>query len=247
MADYNDRGSVQAALADVDKMLMISSPQIGSRVPQHRNIIDAATTAGVSYVAYTSVLHADISHIGLAAEHYATENAIASSGLDFTFLRNGWYWENFTANVRGIGLVPTLQTGILLGAGGDGRLAGAARADYAQAAATVLMTPGHIGKFYELGGERLNYAELAAVVSETTGTPVVYKNLTEEQYTSALVNAGLTDAAAKTLASYDAGIARGELDTQTGDLQTLIGRPLTSVTEIIRKAADTHMWSGCHR
>jgi len=63
------------------------------------------------------VLHADISHIGLAAEHYATENAIASSGLDFTFLRNGWYWENFTANVRGIGLVPTFQTGILLGAG----------------------------------------------------------------------------------------------------------------------------------
>jgi NAD(P)H dehydrogenase (quinone) len=238
VADYNDRGSVQAALADVDKMLMISSPQIGSRVPQHRNIIDAATTAGVSYVAYTSVLHADISHIGLAAEHYATENAIASSGLDFTFLRNGWYWENFTANVRGIGLVPTLQTGILLGAGGDGRLAGAARADYAQAAATVLMTPGHIGKFYELGGERLSYAELAAVVSETTGTPVVYKNLTAEQYTSALVNAGLTDAAAKTLASYDAGIARGELDTQTGDLQTLIGRPLTSVAEIIRKAAE---------
>jgi NAD(P)H dehydrogenase (quinone) len=238
VADYNDRGSVQAALADVDKMLMISSPQIGSRVPQHRNIIDAATTAGVGYVAYTSVLHADISHIGLAAEHYATENAIASSGLDFTFLRNGWYWENFTANVRGIGLVPTLQTGILLGAGGDGRLAGAARADYAQAAATVLMTPGHIGKFYELGGERLSYAELAAVVSETTGTPVVYKNLTEEQYTSALVNAGLTDAAAKTLASYDAGIARGELDTQTGDLQTLIGRPLTSVAEIIRKAAE---------
>ena len=238
VADYNDRGSVQAALADVDKMLMISSPPIGSRVFQHRNIIDAATTAGVSYVAYTSVLHADISHIGLAAEHYATENAIASSGLDFTFLRNGWYWENFTANVRGIGLVPTLQTGTLLGAGGDGRLAGAARADYAQAAATVLMTPGHIGKFYELGGERLSYAELAAVVSETTGTPVVYKNLTEEQYTSALVNAGLTDAAAKTLASYDAGIARGELDTQTGDLQTLIGRPLTSVAEIIRKAAE---------
>src|SRR5258708_392331 len=237
VADYNDRGSVQAALADVDKMLMISSPQIGSRVPQHRNIIDAATTAGVSYVAYTSVLHADISHIGLAAEHYATENAIASSGLDFTFLRNGWYWENFTANVRGIGLIPTLQTGILLGAGGDGRLAGAARADYAQAAATVLMTPGHIEKFYELRGERLSYAELAAVVSETAGTAVVYKNLTEEQYTSALVNAGLTDAAAKTLASYDAGIARGELDTQNGDLQTLIGRPLTSVAEIIRKAA----------
>jgi NAD(P)H dehydrogenase (quinone) len=91
MADYNDRGSVQAALAGVHKMLLISSPQVGSRVPQHRNVIDAATTAGVSYMAYTSVLHADTSHIGLAAEHYATENAIASSGLDFTFLRNGWY------------------------------------------------------------------------------------------------------------------------------------------------------------
>jgi NAD(P)H dehydrogenase (quinone) len=184
------------------------------------------------------VLHADISHIGLAAEHYATAHAIASCGLDFTSLRDGWYWENFTANVRGIGLVPTLQTGILLGAGGDGRLAGAARADYAQAAAAVLVTPGHIGKAYELGGERLNYAELAAVVSETTGTPVVYKNLTEDQYRSALVNAGLTDAAATTLASYDAGIARGELDTQTGDFETLIGRPLTPVAEIIKAAHE---------
>ena len=169
VADYNDRGSVEAALADVDKMLMISSPPIGSRVFQHRNIIDAATTAGVSYVAYTSVLHADISHIGLAAEHYATENAIASSGLDFTFLRNGWYWENFTANVRGIGLVPTLQTGTLLGAGGDGRLAGAARADYAQAAATVLMTPGHVGKFYELGGERLSYGRISRSLQRNHG------------------------------------------------------------------------------
>jgi NAD(P)H dehydrogenase (quinone) len=236
VADYNDRDSMQAALVGVDKMLLISSPQIGSRVPQHRNIIDAATTAGVSHVAYTSVLHADISHIGLAAEHYVTENAIASSGLDFTFLRNGWYWENFTTNVRGIGLASALQTGTLLGAGGDGRLAGAARADYAQAAATVLVTPGHIGRFYELGGERLTYAELAAIVSETTGTTVVYKNLTEDQYRSALVKAGLTDTAAKTVASYDSGIARGELDTQTGDLQTLIGRPLTPITEIIKEA-----------
>ena len=143
VADYNDRDSMQAALVGVDKMLLISSPQIGSRVPQHRNIVDAATTAGVSHVAYTSVLQADISHIGLAAEHYyVTENAIASSGLDFTFLRNGWYWENFTADVRGIGLASALQTGTLLCAGDDGRLAGAARADYAQAAATVLVNAG---------------------------------------------------------------------------------------------------------
>jgi len=230
VADYNDRDSMRAALVGVDKMLLISSPQIGSRVPQHRNIVDAATTAGVSHVAYTSVLQADISHIGLAAERYVTENAIASSGLDFTFLRNGWYWENFTTDVRGIGLASALQTGTLLGAGGDGR------ADYAQAAATELVTPGHIGRFYELGGERLTYAELAAIVSETIGTTVVYENLTEDQYRSALVKAGLTDSAAKTVASYDSGIARGELDTQTGDLQTLIGRRQTPITEIIKEA-----------
>jgi NAD(P)H dehydrogenase (quinone) len=134
--------------------------------------------------------------------------------------------------------VPTLQTGTLLGTGGDGRLAGAARADYAQAAATVLITPGHIGKTYELGGERLTYTEFAAIISETTGTAVVYKNVTEDQYRSALVKAGLTDAMTNTLASYDAGLARGELDTQTGDLQTLIGRPLTPVAEIIKEAHD---------
>ena len=98
------------------------------------------------------------------------------------------------------------------------------------------LTLGHIGRFYELGGERLTYAELAAIVSETTGTTVVYENLTEDQYRSALVKAGLTDTAAKTVASYDSGIARGELDTQTGDLQTLIGRRQTPITEIIKEA-----------
>src|SRR5271155_2381764 len=95
---------------------------------------------------------------------------------------------------------------------------------------------GPASRVYEPGGERLTYAELAAIVSETTGTTVVYKNLTEDQYRSALVKAGLTDTAAKTVASYDSGIARGELDTQTGDLQTLIGRPLTPITEIIKEA-----------
>jgi NAD(P)H dehydrogenase (quinone) len=236
VADYGDRTSLQTALDGVHELLLISSPQIGSRVAQHVNVIDAAATAGVRRVVYTSVLHADTSQIGLAAEHYATEKVIADSGLEFTILRNGWYWENFTANVRGVGLLPTLKTGTLLGCGGTGRLAGAARADFAQAAATVLSTPGHDGKTYELGGERLTYTEFAAVITETCGTTVVYKDVTEEQYASALVDAGLPEAMAITLASYDAGLGRGELDTATGELQTLIGRPSTPVVEIIKEA-----------
>lgn len=234
--DYDDPPSLLTALDGVETLLLVSSPQVGSRVPQHYNVVAAATSAGVRRLAYTSVLHADTSRIGLAAEHRDTERAIAESGIAFTFLRNGWYWENFTNNVRGTGLLPTLDSGVLIGSGGDGILAGAARADYAEAAANVLITTGHEARTYELGGDRVTCTEFAAAIAEATGKPVVYKNLSEDDYRRALISAGLTDNEARTLASYDAGIARGELDTDTGDLQRLLGRLPTPVADVIGNA-----------
>ncbi|WP_338889541.1 SDR family oxidoreductase [Rhodococcus sovatensis] len=229
VADYGDVDALRSALAGVDKLLLVSGSDVGQRVAQHTNVIDAAEATGVSLIAYTSVLKADTSGVSLAVEHVATEERLAASSIPSVLLRNGWYWENYQASLQ-----QAIDTGVLLGAAADGKLAAASRADFAAAAVQVLLSEGHEGQIYELGGdERLTYTELAAVIAQVSGKPVVSKDVSEDEYRSILEGAGLPDFVAEMLASADAGIARGDLDTDSGDLQKLIGRASTPVAEIL--------------
>ncbi|MBJ8347791.1 SDR family oxidoreductase [Antrihabitans sp. YC2-6] len=232
VADYAEPQTLSAALAGVDRLLLVSGSEMGKRVEQHTNVIDAAKAAGVGFIAYTSVLRAEESPLILAAEHKATEAVLVQSGVEYALLRNGWYWENYTN-----GLAGTVERGVLAGSAGNGRVAGAARLDYADAAAVVLTTDGHDGKVYELGGdERLTYAGLAAEISKVAGKEVVYQDLPQAEYAKVLEQAGLPAGYAHVLADSDAGIAAGALDVDTGDLQKLIGRSSTPVAEVFRAA-----------
>ncbi|MBN8488614.1 MAG: NAD(P)H-binding protein, partial [Burkholderiales bacterium] len=105
-ADYDRPDTLGAALAGVQRLLLISSSEVGRRAPQHQAVIDAARTAGVAFVAYTSLLRADTSPLGLAAEHVATEATLRASGLPHALLRHGWYTENYLASIP-----PALQHG----------------------------------------------------------------------------------------------------------------------------------------
>ena len=222
-ADYNDPASVEAALRGADKVLLISSSEVGKRYPQHRSVIDAAKKEGVKLLAYTSILHADRSGLSLASEHKQTEEAICASGIPYVFLRNGWYIENYTEN-----LGPALQQGALIGSARDGRIAAATRRDFAEAAAAVLTGEGHANKSYELAGDQpFTMSELAAAVSASSGKTVVYNDMPAAQYREILVGVGLPAIFADALADSDVGIARGELDDSSGDLRRLIGRPTT--------------------
>jgi len=215
-------------------LLLVSGSAVGQRIPQHTNVIEAAKAAGVGFVGYTSAPYADKSPLALAAEHKATEEVLAASGIPHAVLRNGWYWENYTNDLAG-----TVERGVLYGAAGEGRVAAAARNDYAEAAAAVLATDGHDGKIYELGGdERLTYAELAAKISEVGGSSVTYENLPEDRYAEVLEGAGVPAPYAKILADSDAGIAAGALDIDSGDLQQLIGRASTPVADVLRAALN---------
>jgi NAD(P)H dehydrogenase (quinone) len=228
-ADYNQPATLEAAFQGAEKLLLISSSEVGQRVRQHQAAVDAAKKAGVRLIAYTSILHADTSGISLAPEHLQTEAAIRASGLPFVLLRNGWYIENYTGN-----LAPALQHGALMGAARNGRIAAATRADFAAAAVAVLTTPGHEGKVYELAGDQpFTMAELAAEVSRQAGKPVTYKDLPADQYIGALEGVGLPAPVARMLASADQGIARGELDDPSGDLRRLIGRPTTPLAQAV--------------
>jgi NAD(P)H dehydrogenase (quinone) len=231
-ADYTQPDAVKAALRGVDKLLLVSSSEVGSRVAQHRTVVDAAREAGVTLLAYTSILKADTSRLSLAAEHKATEEMIRVSGLPFVFLRNGWYMENYTAN-----LAPTLQRGARLGSAGAGTFTPATRADYAAAAAAVLTGPGHENVVYELGGdESVGLADLAAEISAQSGTPVTYRDLPVEEYATVLTGFGLPAATAAAVADGDHGIGRGDLTTESGDLRRLIGRPTATLAQAVRAA-----------
>ncbi len=229
-ADYSRPDTLAAAFQGVDRLLLISSSEVGQRVPQHRAVIEAAKAAGVSVVAYTSLLHADTSPLDLAEEHRQTEALLAESGLPVILLRNGWYTENYAASAA-----PAVQHGAFLGSAGDGRIASAARADYAAAAAAVLADPDvYIGQTLELAGDSAyTLAEFAAEIGRQAATPVVYKDLPEADYAAALLAAGLPQGLADLLAESDAKAAKGALFDDGKTLSRVIGRPTTPWRDVI--------------
>ena len=230
--DYTQAENLVASLKGIDKLLLISGNEVGQRLPQHLAVIDAAKQAGVKQLFYTSILHADSSPLGLATEHLATEVAIKESGLTYTILRNGWYTENYTGSAKG-----AIGAGAFIGNAGEGKIASAARADYAEAAAKVLSTEGHEGKIYELAGdEAYTLTELAAEISKQSGKNIPYNNLTEVEYAGILKSFGLPVGLAEMLADSDTGASKGGLFDDSKVLSKLIGRPTTSLAKVVADA-----------
>ncbi len=228
-ADYGDEAALTSALQGVEKLLLISSSEVGQRAPQHRNVINAAKTAGVKFIAYTSLLHADKSPLGLADEHIETEKMLADSGIVYTLLRNGWYTENYLASA-----LAALEHGVFIGAAGDGKIASATRADYAAAAARVISEAGHEGKVYELAGDSAwTLTQLAAELTKQSGKQVTYQNLSETDFAAALKSVGLPDGLADMLADSDVGASKGGLFDDSKTLSKLIGRPTTTLAESV--------------
>jgi NAD(P)H dehydrogenase (quinone) len=232
--DYAHPQTLGAALAGVDLLLLVSSSEAGRRVAHHRNVIGAATAAGVSRVVYTSMLKADATTNPLAGEHLETELALREAGVPFTSLRNGWYIENYTAS-----LSRYLETGEILGATGDGRISAASRQDLAAAAAQALLHDEHGDRTYELGGPAFDLPQLAQVISAVTGTDVTYRDLPVGAYVAALEQTGLDPATARFVAALDASIAHGNLETDRPDLEQLLGRAATPLAEVVRAAYTT--------
>jgi NAD(P)H dehydrogenase (quinone) len=231
-ADYDRPDTLPTALAGVDKLLLISSTDVSGRLPKHRAVIEAAQRAGVSLIAYTSMLHADTSPARLAVEHRQTEEVIATSGLPAVILRNGWYTENHL-----LALPAALEHGAFVGAAGVGRFSSAARKDYAEAAAVALTADGHAGKIYELAADQaFTLAELAAEVSRQSGKSVVYSDLSQAAFEGVLTGAGLSADLAALLADADAAAARGALFDDGGALGRLIGRPTTPLASLVASA-----------
>ena len=221
-----------AALAGINRLVLISGNELGQRARQHFNVIEAAGKAGVKWIVYTSLLHADSSSLSLAAEHLTTEEAIKLSGIDYTILRNGWYTENYTGSIGG-----ALAGGAFIGSAGNGKISSAARIDYAEAAAVVVADKTHKGKVYELAGDTyFTLSDLAAEISKQTGKVIPYKNLTESEYSRILESFNLPAELAAAIASWDVSASKEDLYDDSRQLSRLIGRSTTPLWESVKAA-----------
>lgn len=228
-ADFDEPDTLPAAFDGAERLLLISTDAIGRRVPQHKVAVDAAAAAGVGHVLYTSILRAASTHLRLAADHKATEEIIAASGLPYTFLRDSWYTEMYEQRAR-----TAAETGVLVGAAAQGRVASASRADYAAAAVAALTADSTPDSVYELSGDTAwTFSELAAAISRVTGREVSYQDLAPAEYRKVLLDSGLPEPAADIVSGIDSDIAGGALDHAPGHLRALIGRPTTPVADTL--------------
>lgn len=230
-ADYGKPETLREAFKGATQILLISSSEVGQRFTQHKAVIEAAQEAKVKQIVYTSILKADTSRLGLAAEHLQTEKLIQQSGLSYTILRNGWYLENHTDNLN-----PALEYGVIMGSAKDGLFSSASRADFAAAAVAVLTTSGHENKIYELAGDAaFTLSDLAKAVCEKSGREVIYKDMPMGDYEKALIGVGVPAPFANLLADSDVGASLGDLHSNSHDLSRLIGRATTTLdTDLAR-------------
>jgi NAD(P)H dehydrogenase (quinone) len=239
--DYTRTENHSEALGNIDHLLLISGSDVGQRAIQHRIVIDSAKNAGVNWIVYTSILHADTSSISLAGEHLETERALKASGIPYTILRNGWYTENYTNSVQN-----AIKGGAFIGSAGDGKISSAVRDDYADAAVAVLTGDNQQGKVYELAGdESYTLSDLAAEISRQTGKNIPYRNLPENEYSDMLKGFGIPEDIAEAIAGWDISASKGDLYDNSHQLSKLIGRPTTSLSKAVdRELTSTKEDSG---
>jgi NAD(P)H dehydrogenase (quinone) len=230
--DYDRPDTLVEALRGVDVLLFVSGNEVGRRIGQHANVVEAAKAAGVGRVVYTSAPRADATQLVVAPDHKATEELLRASGLEWTILRNNWYVERYTGQ-----LGRYLAEGAIVSAAGTGRVGVAPRADYAAAAVAAVTGDGHAGRVYELGGPPITLDDLAATITEVTGTAVTHRSVSPADLVAGLQAAGLDAGTAGFVAAIDEAIARGDLDVPSEDLPNLLGRPVTPLADSIREAS----------
>lgn len=228
--DYDQPETITAALEGVDRVLLISGSVPGARVAGHQNVIRGAAAAGVERFVYTSAPRATTFDYALGADHRATEEAIAASGIPAVIVRNNWYHENYAADIA-----RAAETGVVASSVGDARVASASRADYAAGAAAVLVEDGHVGQIYEFAGDvAWTFEDFAVAATEALGRDVAYQRLTSDELAAGLTAAGLDAGTVAFVVGLDQAIAAGVLEGADGTLARILGRPTTPLVDGIR-------------
>ena len=230
-ADFDEPGTLATAFAGADRLLLISTDKVGSRVEQHGNAIKAAVTAGVGHIFYTSGPRAsDLGHPTVwIPEHRGTEEMLSASGLRYTALRNNIYTDMLLFSVP-----QAVASGVHADNGGDGGISYVTRDDLAAATATILTDPADPGRILELTGPAaVSGADLAAILSTVTGKPIRFQPLTDDQYGTGLTAGGLPPSVVEIAVSVGRGTREGYFGLVTDLVARYLGRTPTSVAEFL--------------
>ena len=171
--DYNDRASYDAALVGVDRVLLVSgNDEPENRLPQHRNVIEAARAAGVERLVYTSIQGAEegTAFSPIVASNRQTEADLRASGLDFAIGRNGIYIEPDVAYIE-----TYKKRGAVENCAGEGRCPYVTRPELAEAYAGLLIRDGGLGQTLNLHGELLTQEQLVAHLNQAFDAELVYR------------------------------------------------------------------------
>lgn len=227
-ADFDDAPKLDAAFAGIDTALIISTDALavpGQRLKQHQAAVAAAVKAGVKHIAYTSMQNPGKSLVTFAPDHLGTEEAIKTSGIPYTILRNAWYNDNYL-----LSMPANLKRGQWYTAMGDGRVPNVSRDDCARAVAAALANAKGDSKIYNITGSKSCTAdEIATIVSTAAGKPLSVIKVSPSDLQKGIESAGLPSFVAEMVASADANIAAGNFDEVTNDYETLTGeKPQTT-------------------
>lgn len=236
-ADFTDPASLRTALRGVDRLLLVSTNAVGSRVSQHHAAIDAAVEAGVQHVVYTSVPEPVPSNPALVVpDHAETEAKLRASGLRWTMLRNNFYSHLQAAEVE-----VAIRTGTYVTNVGTGRTAYVTREDCAAVAAAVLTQPGHEDTVYDVTGpQALSAAEIVSAARTISGKDVELVHVSDDELAAGLRRNGLPPEIADLVTSLGAASRAGFLSTVTSVVADTTGREPTTMQRALQAALNVH-------
>lgn len=235
--NFDEPDSLRTAFAGADRMLLISTDALdepGKRLNQHKTAIQAAEEAGISHVVYTSLAKADNSPVLFAPDHSGTEEALATSNMGYTILRNNLYMDLLIQSIN-----QAYQMGGIFAAAADGKAAYITREDCAKVAAIVLSASFTGKRILEISGaEALSQADIAKIAGDVTGESLSYTTIPLEALVDGMVKAGLPQSMAETFASFDTAIAEGKMDAVTSAYEDLTDVRPTTLEEFLTTNKD---------
>ena len=231
---YEDPEAMRRALSGTRAFFMVSAGETPDRVRRHTAAVDAAVEAGVERIVYLSFLNAAAdATFTFARDHWRTEKHVRSTGVRYTFLRDGPYLDHFPA------LAGT--DGVIRGPAGDGRVRAVARDDVADVAVAVLLGEGHDGRTYDVTGpEAISLREAAEELSRVTGREVAYHPETLEEAYSSRSSYGAPEWEVEGWVTSYAAIAAGEMDVVSGTVGELTGHPPMGLAAFLRRYPESY-------